>query len=724
MAITFKPLRHKKEIWNEADLKIKLDTLVKQINGHRICVKRNLTLKKANILQRMIWPIAQHSQKCRKWFLGIDTRSNQRLFERIGYLISTKTALQNDTSLIQSYNKALSLYTSYLSKIDKKTAVKYAVETFALKTSGHIPASEDFKNKLLTYLYAKKGSSFSDWHFKKVAADFTAAENLDDFCLRLAEGEYALLPHSIKFIRQFINENAVGAVFQSQTPPPPTQKKPLSFKQVQEPLFEYLDENKRKFGKDRKERNTCIFKIKNAFIAAQHESEFFSYLSLPPHALDQNQIKKIKGLIATLLSAPPPKNPIEYTSVADRLFPSIQQRCLSKDPDLYPTQLITKPSAQAMKSSLLVDSGSIFKKSYNKIAISDLEQYVSAFKSQFTKPIPLKATAYAFDIHDRQFQNFALYFLKGKTNEEILDRQHPNYYIFHSENAACLQLIRARNFAIASREDVDWKGNFISKEKNKDKLAQMQANWKSLTLYDWAGLPDEGFDKKTGNKKTQISITEEDTFSAIKRMAKTYDPAELAWVNMASAHRPGGDYQNGGRGQEEMTVTNSDAIVVLSKAATICTTTGQALYQKNLHIPPGGNYFHQTTIFTISAHPITCNSIVQPFADFSRGTDPETEFIDYGEENKLKVTSRRYIERIKLDMKGVLRTAKKQGQEVLILGATGCGKLQHNAMIEAKAWSAVLNDPEFAGHFKEVIFTIPKDNNPDDYDSFAKVFSH
>ncbi|PJD97549.1 MAG: TIGR02452 family protein [Parachlamydia sp.] len=724
MAITFKPLRHKNEIWNEADLKIKLDTLVKQINGRRICVKRNLTLKKANILQRMIWPIAQNSQKCRKWFLGIDTRSNQLLFKRIGYLISTKITLQNDTSLIQSYNQALSLYTTYLTKIGKKTAKKYAVDTFALKISGHTPASEDFKNKLLTHLYLKKRSSFSDWHFKKIAVDFTAAENLDDFCLRLAEGEYALMPPSIKFIRQFINENADGAVFQSQTPPPPFQKAPLCFKQVQEPLFAYLDENKRKFGKDSKERNTCIVKIKNAFIAAQHESEFFSYLLLPPHALDKNQIKKIKDLIATLLNVPSPKNPIEYTPVADRLFPSIQQRCLSKDPDLYPTQLITKPFTQAIKSSFLVDSGSTFKKNYNQIAISNLEQYVSAFKSQFTKPVPLKATGCPFDIHDRQFQNFALFLLEGKTNEEIQDRQHPNYYTSPAQNAACLQLIRARNFAIASREDVDWKGNFISKEKNKDKLAQMQANWKSLTLYDWAGLPDENFAKKTGNKKTQISITEEDTFSAIKRMAKTCDPAKLAWVNMASAHHPGGSYQNGGRGQEETTVTNSDAIVVLSQAAKICTNTGQAIYQKNLHIPPGGNYFHQTTIFTISKKPITCNSIVQPFADFRMSTDPETEFIDYQSENKLNVVSRRYIERIKLDMKGVLRTAKKQGQEVLILGATGCGKLQHHTMAEAKAWSAVLNDPEFAGHFKEVIFTMPKDHNPDDYDSFTKIFSH
>jgi len=723
MTITFKPLNHKKEVWNEKDLKIKLETLFKGLSGRKVCLKRNFSLKKANFLQRMIWPLVLHSKSLRKWFLGIDTRSNQVLFQRIGNLIRTKIELENDAGLILAYNRSLNQYSTYLETIDRKAAVKYSVKNFVLKTTESVQLSTLVKNELLVYMYAQKnkdGLYYSDIQFKKVVNDFDAAANLDDFCFKLAEGDAAFLAQDIASIRKFI-VNATEPISSSSP-----QQTYSSFTGIQKPLFKYLEENKRMFGKTDGERKSHLAKIKNAYKNARNEKEFFSLISLHPTLLSTAHVKKISDFISTLLNPSPPGNSSKFTSIEDRLFPSIQQRYLKKDSNLYPKQFLTEQLGNTQRAPFLVNLHT----SYNGFEIPSINEYMSIFRETFERPLLLTSkTSLECNLHDFQFQNFALKLLKGINYKKIQNYQNLDQSYSASEKAACLQLVRARNYAIASRSDIDWQGNFIYRDKDiTKKMAQLQANWNSLVLYDWAGVPEEEFDKKTGNEKTQISIAEEATFTAVERMAMKYNPMKLAWVSLANAHRPGGDYQNGGRDEESMTATNSDAIVVLSHAAQLCPKTGQAEYKKNFHIPPGGNYFHQTAVFTNATQPIICNSIVHAYADFSikkNQPNEESEFIDYKDGNHLNVTSKRYVERIRLDMKGILRTAKKHGQEVLILNASGSEKLGHDLNVEAKTWAAVLNEPEFFGHFKEVIFVINEETNSSEHlNNFKKVFSH
>lgn len=346
---------------------------------------------------------------------------------------------------------------------------------------------------------------------------------------------------------------------------------------------------------------------------------------------------------------------------------------------------------------------------------SAMEQIVD-FEKVFVKYLinsfqHLDVGAGVWDVHDICFQNLALKLTSSLSDEELRS----------PKTQALRHLIRARNFAIGSRNDISWNGKPLAAPAEKQqKQEEMEAHWRSIVLRDWEGLGKiDSTTSDVGAFAQKISVTREDTQTAVERMSRSYSSEHICWLNMSRAHKIGGSYQNLGMGQEEETVTNSDAMVVLSNLGKP-DENGEIIYQDHLHIPPGGNYFHKMRFITGSQ--VSCNSIVQAFADFRD--------LDYGEEQdyvdmqgKLDVGSEGYKKRIKLDMRGVLRTAVEEGQEVLILGATGCGMCGHDPRVEARAWKEVLSEKAFEGRFKEVVFAIVDDPRKASYASaFREVF--
>lgn len=403
-----------------------------------------------------------------------------------------------------------------------------------------------------------------------------------------------------------------------------------------------------------------------------------------------------------------------YCSPNQRIWPAI----LKRNPiGFYPTEFLTKPDLLKRDADRNLLPTQVVKRDrvatefrYETIAdLQSFEKIFNKFLNKHNQQLDLRVGAW--DVHDIHFQNLALRLTTSLSDQEL---RHP-------KTKALAHLIRARNFAIGARSDIGWKG-----QKLKDRLArqlkqqEMEANWRSIVLRDWAGKAVPSLPVfSPGSLPQKISVTAEDTQTAVERLAKNYPANKICWVNMANAHRVGGGYQSMHMAQEEVVTTNSDAIVVLSNVGKL-SSKGLVFYKQYLHIPPGGNYFHKTRFIT--GDQISCSSIAHPFADFREVNYSERQdYIDA--KGKLAVDTQAYRDRIKLDMRGVLRTAIAEGQQVLILSATGCGAFEHDPEVESRAWKEVLAETEFKGRFQEIVFAILYDpKKPDNVSAFKSMF--
>lgn len=403
---------------------------------------------------------------------------------------------------------------------------------------------------------------------------------------------------------------------------------------------------------------------------------------------------------------------IRYNPASKRNFPPI----LKRTPDeYYPTSFLTRPVLPRDERGNLVAQQLVKRdqvaKEYGYDAIADIQSFENIFnKFLIDRYRFFDLSIGAFDLHDVCFQNLALKLTRSLSDQELRQPQ----------TQAERHLIRARNYAIGSRNDIGWKGEVLTDAERQMKQKEMEANWQSIKLRDWAGLA-ENYEKPTasGNLPQKITVTDEDTQTAVERLAKSYPTDKICWVNMANAHKVGGGYQRLDVAQEEVVTTNSDAIVVLTNLGGR-DPEGNVLYRNHLHIPPGGNYFHKTRFIT--GDQVHCNSIAHAFADFRDAIFAERQDFLVPKE-KLAIGTSEYRKRIKLDMRGVLRTAIAEKQEVLVLSATGCGAFCHDPLVESLVWKEVLQEPEFKGRFQEIVFAILFDQrNPRNVIAFQNTF--
>lgn len=701
MAITFKPSDNRSESWNKDKLFDKLDNLAKtDMQGRKVWLKKNLTTKDINIVEKVIWKLAKHSDILRKYILGVNVKSNFSLMQKIGTFISSETELKNDPKFVATYNNAIKQYNDFLDTIGNKNAKKHKLskleESGQPSPSKSVPgptapsAEQSFDEikksigpQLIAHLKTQKDwGALANKRFAKIEQDLSNATSWEDFYARLQvvpPGDHRLAithntAHGDKLgrIKDFIQKKA-----HERQPAPsdganvqvtlgisdePQHGDLIGFKSHKEALMDYI-RGQDDWGDLAREIHQ---KIERAFINASDLRDFYQKLAQGPNPINQDKIKKIEKFLKQANKNYPP-NPMYR-------------------PD---------PVANQISKNWAYDSnetGHFFR--YENL--KSYADYKDAFEAAYPKGMRGKLTKVAlYDIHDIQFQNLAL------------NLPNPS-----DGSKASLQLERAKNYAIVTR-DLAWDGSPCpSQEYSNEKSKLVYENYSSLVLYNWNQLNTLAHDKTPGTVNTQIYLAKTDTLSALKALtSRVKDTRKIAWVNMANAHKTGGGYQQGDTAQEESMVTNSDAIRILENVSEKA-SDHRMTYLPGFHIPPGGNYFHQTCVLTGTLHPIVCNSIVHAFADMRPNGF-----------NNFAPGSKEYQERIKLDMRGVLRTAKLNKQEYLILSATGCGAFRHNPHAEAKAWNEVLKEPEFTGHFKEVIFAIKHDKrNPQNVQAFEGHF--
>lgn len=333
-----------------------------------------------------------------------------------------------------------------------------------------------------------------------------------------------------------------------------------------------------------------------------------------------------------------------------------------------------------------------------------------------SKNVPLNLLQPKYNIYDRDFQDFALQMTNRMDNKQRKDLEN-------NGDLAMKILIRARNMAIGTRFDIGWDGKEISGKEQAGKKAELEAHWASLKAYKLGGPEKVG--EKPGPYTTKISAIPKDTERAALDLLKRGLPSDqVAFLNLANAFNVGGGHQGGNGSQEEHACMACDVIATLATHGEFEKDKGRLIYQKDHHLKAGENHCSKTRFINSDEKNLECKCISQAFADFraTGGSGEYGNFEKLADGVGLDPSKPAYQDRIKLDMRAVLRTAKEEGIVYLVLGASGCGAFKHPPVAEAKAWAEVLQEPEFRGHFKEISFAVT-DPDSGNYKAFAAQFN-
>ncbi|CAF1112320.1 unnamed protein product [Adineta steineri] len=337
-----------------------------------------------------------------------------------------------------------------------------------------------------------------------------------------------------------------------------------------------------------------------------------------------------------------------------------------------------------------------------------------------------------FDLHGREFQNFAINLTNHMEQSEW--RQ-----LSMSKSHADRRILRSRVYAIGSRDDIEWNGKFIDDtvERKKKKLEMIQ-HLQSLELFDWFAPNCELHESNLfeSDHDLEIRITRQGTQETVEELYQNMqnEPKLIAWVNFAASHNVCGSYSVGfGGSQEEEVATNCDGAVLLGTLGYFVETglkswvRGRWIsYKTGMHIPPGGNYWAMTKFVTGPFH-VDCGMIATAFADF-RPYIPI--FYPYTERKYFytligNVKNEEELERrCMIDIEGVLKTCLAKQVHTLVTGASGCGAFRHNPYVEAKLWKKCLEKKEYrCGSLKQVIFAVLDSETSDNWIAFRNEFS-
>lgn len=305
----------------------------------------------------------------------------------------------------------------------------------------------------------------------------------------------------------------------------------------------------------------------------------------------------------------------------------------------------------------------------------------------------------------------------NKTDEELIYYEL-KYNSFYSTQGAC-KMVYESNAKIFKNWDENLLGN---KEHKLNKTKLYKEEFVTNYKYDYNTITD--------------CINEDCADVALELTKEGYNPAIL---NLASKYSPGGGYHRGTNAQEECLCQMS--------------TLSQSLYQygsleyehiKEANLPNypggypldlnfGGIYSPDVTFFrngrslnySLRDEVFTCSIIT--VASLSNRKKKQKDWVNeeaiYFNPDKTMKPEGLEIEKNKI--RTIYRIALENNHDSLILGAFGCGIFDLLPSEVSKLFYDVLNEPEFKGNFKKIVFAILERKTSNGkfqpfYDLFAK----
>lgn len=212
------------------------------------------------------------------------------------------------------------------------------------------------------------------------------------------------------------------------------------------------------------------------------------------------------------------------------------------------------------------------------------------------------------------------------------------------------------------------------------------------------------------NKTVSFEIRNEGTVDAVFRLGNKV--GNLGILNFASAHHPGGGFENGAVAQEECLAYCSDLYVKQISG------DGQKYYEINAenHTPlyTDTMFMSNVTFFRDSKYnkvvnPITCNVLTVPAVNMGVSL---RQGIDYKKANAV----------MKNRMRKLLYLFAYYNCDTIVLGAFGCGVFGNKAEDVAQFWRELLVEENLAVYFKKIVFSIyDRPNSKSNCDIFKTV---
>ncbi len=213
--------------------------------------------------------------------------------------------------------------------------------------------------------------------------------------------------------------------------------------------------------------------------------------------------------------------------------------------------------------------------------------------------------------------------------------------------------------------------------------------------------------------KAKVTVTNETTLEAARRLIVNEGIRETVCLNFASAKNPGGGFLGGSQAQEESLARSTGlypCIVQMEEMYRYNRRLSTCLYSDYMVYSPfvpvlrddEGELFNEPFQVSIITAPAVNAGVVR-----ARKVKEDIEKIDQV-----------MMERIRK----ILTVASEHKNKVIVLGAYGCGVFRNNPMDVAEYFRKILIDEGFNRLFDQVIFAIYDTKNLERINMFKKIF--
>lgn len=239
-------------------------------------------------------------------------------------------------------------------------------------------------------------------------------------------------------------------------------------------------------------------------------------------------------------------------------------------------------------------------------------------------------------------------------------------------------------------------GHYDSRVGRTVRLSAMVAAARDGTVsYTAAALDELLATAEPGNRATVVEVTDESSMGAARRL-RDEGATDIAVLNFASAHKPGGGYLSGARAQEEdlcrvsalfTTLRMSPEFYMAHRSDPGRAYSHRVIYSPDVPVFRGEDYWLLEEPYQVSF--LTCAA---PDAGAIAREHGDISGIPW-------VLSERAAR--------VLAVAARHGRRTLVLGAWGCGVFRNDPVQVAAAFRDSLMHPgRFSGVFDRVTFAI------------------
>lgn len=220
---------------------------------------------------------------------------------------------------------------------------------------------------------------------------------------------------------------------------------------------------------------------------------------------------------------------------------------------------------------------------------------------------------------------------------------------------------------------------------------------------------------KSNIDSAEIVVSRRRTFEA----ASLYKGFRVCVLNFASATNPGGGVESGASAQEECLCRVSTLYKCLN-------TPNNMKHFYNYHRRKLNNIYNDDCIYTPDIKVFkkdTNNNESLPRdkwfnVDVITCAAPRLSYNKFGA--TVALTDKELLELHKNRLEKIVRIAVANKEEVLILGAFGCGAFRNNPEVVAKAFKHVIE--QYRNYFKIIEFAVYDNGAPKNYNVFNRVF--